>query len=68
MDYPHYTRPAEFRGIAIPEVLTGGDHLSIRKWRRQGALRKTAQNRPDLLEGANLSPDDRKYLKRLESE
>jgi tRNA (guanine37-N1)-methyltransferase len=68
LDYPHYTRPAEFRGVTIPEVLSGGDHLAIRKWRRQQALRKTAQNRPDLLEKANLSPDDRKFLKRLESE
>ena len=68
LDYPHYTRPAEFRGIAIPEVLAGGDHLAIRRWRRQQALRKTVQNRPDLLENASLSADDRKFLKNLKSE
>ena len=67
LDYPHYTRPAEFRGMAIPGVLAGGDHLLIRRWRRQQALRKTAENRPDLLENANLSSEDRKFLKSLES-
>jgi tRNA (guanine37-N1)-methyltransferase len=64
LDYPHYTRPAEFRGIGIPEALGGGDHLAIRRWRRQAALAKTLANRPDLLEGANLSEEDRKFLAR----
>src|SRR5882757_6081082 len=54
LDYPHYTRPADFRGIAVPEVLLNGDHQQIRKWRREQALRKTLRNRPDLLEGAKL--------------
>jgi tRNA (guanine37-N1)-methyltransferase len=67
LDYPHYTRPAEFRGMSIPQVLAGGDHMAIRRWRRQQALLKTAQNRPDLLEKASLSPDDRKFLNSLES-
>src|SRR6267154_2149076 len=54
LDYPHYTRPADFRGIAVPEVLLNGDHQQIRKWRREQALRKTLRNRPDLLEGVQL--------------
>jgi tRNA (guanine37-N1)-methyltransferase len=66
LDYPHYTRPAEFRGVAIPEVLGGGDHAAIRKWRRQMALEKTWRNRPDLLERAALSDEDREYLAGLE--
>ena len=49
LDYPHYTRPAEFRGMAVPEVLMGGNHEQIRKWRRKKALEKTLRNRPDLL-------------------
>jgi tRNA (guanine37-N1)-methyltransferase len=63
LDYPHYTRPAEFRGLAVPEVLAGGDHAAIRRWRRERALEKTLRNRPDLLEGAELSREDRKFLK-----
>jgi tRNA (guanine37-N1)-methyltransferase len=67
LDYPHYTRPAEFRGVAIPEVLGGGDHAAIRKWRRQMALEKTWRNRPDLLANAALTDDDREFLHRLDS-
>src|SRR5580693_6702035 len=63
LDYPHYTRPAEFRGIAVPEALMSGNHEEIRKWRRQQALEKTFRNRPDLLEGAVLSGDDKEFLK-----
>ncbi len=62
LDYPHYTRPAEFRGIAVPEALMSGNHEEIRRWRRQRALEKTLRNRPDLLEGAELSEEDRKFL------
>ena len=62
LDYPHYTRPADFRGIAIPEVLGGGDHAAIRLWRRQQALAKTLHNRPDLLPQAILTDEDREYL------
>jgi tRNA (guanine37-N1)-methyltransferase len=62
LDYPHYTRPAEFRGVAIPEVLSGGDHAAIRRWRRQMQLEKTWRNRPDLLENAALSDEDREFL------
>jgi tRNA (guanine37-N1)-methyltransferase len=62
LDYPHYTRPAEFRGVGIPEVLAGGDHAAIRRWRRRMALEKTWRNRPDLLGSAELSEEDREYL------
>jgi tRNA (guanine37-N1)-methyltransferase len=65
LDYPHYTRPAEFRGVAVPEVLTQGDHAAIRKWRRERALEKTWRNRPDLLVGAELSEGDRGFLRGL---
>jgi tRNA (guanine37-N1)-methyltransferase len=62
LDYPHYTRPAEFAGLKTPEVLLNGDHLQIRRWRREQQLRKTLANRPDLLEDAALSKEDRKLL------
>jgi len=64
LDYPHYTRPAEFRGLPVPEVLCGGDHAAIRKWRREQALLKTMRNRPDLLRNAVLSVTDRKFLEK----
>ncbi len=64
LDYPHYTRPAEFRGLAVPEVLCGGDHAAIRKWRREQALLKTLRNRPDLLKDAALSASDRTFLEK----
>lgn len=53
LDCPHYTRPAEFRGMKVPEVLLSGDHAEIEKWRREMAMQKTKQIRPDLLEGEN---------------
>ena len=53
LDYPHYTRPADFRGMRVPEVLLNGNHAEIEKWRREKALEKTKLNRKDLLEGAN---------------
>jgi tRNA (guanine37-N1)-methyltransferase len=62
LDYPHYTRPAEFRGLRVPEVLCGGDHAAIRKWRREQALLKTLRNRPDLLKDAALSESDEAFL------
>jgi tRNA (guanine37-N1)-methyltransferase len=65
LDYPHYTRPAEFNGIPVPEVLLGGDHAAVRQWRREQQLCKTLKNRPDLLEDAALSNDDLKVLERL---
>jgi tRNA (guanine37-N1)-methyltransferase len=51
LDYPHYTRPAEFRGWTVPEVLIGGNHAEVAKWRREAAIEKTRRNRPDLLAG-----------------
>jgi tRNA (guanine37-N1)-methyltransferase len=65
LDYPHYTRPADFRGMPVPEVLLNGDHQEIRRWRRQRALEKTLRNRPDLLDGAQLSDEDAKILARI---
>ena len=62
LDYPHYTRPAEFRGMAVPETLMSGNHEEIRRWRRRRALEKTLRNRPDLLEGAQLSQEDYEFL------
>ena len=67
LDYPHYTRPAEFRGMAVPEVLVNGNHLEIRRWRREQALRKTLRNRPDLLDAVELSKEDKKILTRISS-
>ena len=66
LDYPHYTRPAEFRGMAAPEVLIGGNHEQIRKWRRAKALEKTLRNRPDLLDRGKLSEEDRRLLAEIE--
>jgi len=66
LDYPHYTRPAEFRGTPIPEVLANGDHAAIRRWRRQMALAKTLRNRPDLLARAPLTDEDRQFLHQLQ--
>ncbi|HEV2274011.1 MAG TPA: tRNA (guanosine(37)-N1)-methyltransferase TrmD [Acidobacteriaceae bacterium] len=66
LDYPHYTRPAEFRGVTVPEVLSGGNHEQIRRWRRERALEKTLRNRPDLLWQAELTDADRKFLRGLE--
>ncbi len=68
LDYPHYTRPADFRGLSIPDVLAGGDHLAIRRWRRRESLRKTLLNRPDLLEKAVLSKEEQHLLAELRRE
>lgn len=68
LDYPHYTRPAEFRGLPVPEVLASGNHDQIRRWRRERALEKTLRNRPDLLEKAQLSAEDRKFLRTTNSQ
>ena len=68
LDWPHYTRPAEVRGRAVPEVLLSGDHARIRRWRRREALRATRERRPDLLRDARLSPEDEVLLRELEDE
>jgi tRNA (guanine37-N1)-methyltransferase len=68
LDYPHYTRPADFRGWQVPDVLVSGNHEEIRHWRRRTALEKTLRNRPDLLERMDrggLSDEDRKLLARV---
>jgi tRNA (guanine37-N1)-methyltransferase len=62
LDYPHYTRPADFRGMVVPEVLMNGNHDQIRNWRRKTALAKTLRNRPDLLAGAVLTAEDQELL------
>ena len=67
LDYPHYTRPADFHGLAIPEELRGGNHEAIRRWRRRAALAKTLRNRPDLLGTAELTREDRRTLDELRS-
>ena len=66
LDYPHYTRPAEFRGEGVPEVLSSGNHEQIRRWRRRKSLEKTLRNRPDLLAAAPLSKEDRAMLREIQ--
>jgi tRNA (guanine37-N1)-methyltransferase len=68
LEYPHYTRPPEFRGWRVPEVLLSGDHGRIARWRREQSLLRTWRRRPDLLERAPLSEQDRKFLRKLETE
>ncbi|HTZ82987.1 MAG TPA: tRNA (guanosine(37)-N1)-methyltransferase TrmD [Candidatus Acidoferrales bacterium] len=68
LDYPHYTRPADFRGMPVPEVLLNGNHEEIRRWRREQALRKTLRNRPDLLQDVELGKEDKKILHRVQYE
>lgn len=65
LDYPHYTRPADFRGMGVPEVLASGNHEEIRRWRRRTALEKTLRNRPDLLAKAALSDEDQQLLAQI---
>lgn len=67
LDYPQYTRPADFRGMKVPEVLVSGDHEEIKRWRRRTALEKTLRNRPDLLERAALSEEDQDLLQQAMS-
>lgn len=63
LEYPHYTRPPEFRGQSVPEMLLSGDHAKIEQWRREQSLLRTLQRRPDLLKNAPLTKDDIKFLK-----
>lgn len=62
LEHPHYTRPADFRGWTVPELLTGGNHGAVDRWRRQEALRRTLERRPDLLETARLDAEQRAWL------
>ncbi len=68
LDYPHYTRPREFRGLKVPQVLISGNHKEIWHWRRKEALRKTMRIRPDLIEKVVLSDLDKKILSEIEEE
>lgn len=65
LQYPQYTRPAEYRGESVPEVLLSGDHAAVDRWRRRQALRRTLERRPDMLEAAFLTQEDLTYLKSL---
>lgn len=65
LEYPQYTRPAEFMGKEVPAVLLSGNHANVDEWRREKSLERTLERRPDLLENANLSKKDRKYLEKL---
>ncbi|MDO8281853.1 MAG: tRNA (guanosine(37)-N1)-methyltransferase TrmD [Thermodesulfovibrionia bacterium] len=68
LDYPHYTRPREFRGLGVPEVLISGNHKDIETWKRKEALRKTMQMRPELLKKNNLTDLDKKLISEIEEE
>ena len=67
LDYPHYTRPREFRGLDVPDVLVSGNHKEIMTWRRREALKKTLKVRPDLIDKAELTDLDKKLLNELSS-
>jgi tRNA (guanine37-N1)-methyltransferase len=67
LEYPHYTKPPEFRGWKVPDVLASGNHAKIDKWRREQALTRTFNKRPDMLEKAELSKEDIKFVKGLTS-
>jgi tRNA (guanine37-N1)-methyltransferase len=62
LDCPHYTRPAEFRGLRVPDVLLGGHHAEVARWRRRRAILKTLKTRPDLLQHAKLTDDERRWI------
>jgi tRNA (guanine37-N1)-methyltransferase len=68
LEHPHYTRPSEFRGWGVPEVLRSGNHALIDRWRREQSLRRTWERRPELLESTDLTEDDRKFLAQLEEQ
>lgn len=68
LEYPHYTRPAEFRGMDVPDVLRSGNHAAIASWRRREAIRRTFERRPDLLETAELSDEERAFVASLQEE
>ena len=68
LEYPHYTRPAQFRDWRVPDVLLSGNHAEINRWRREQSLARTWRKRPDLLEKFDLTPKDRLFLKNLEQQ
>ncbi|MFZ3072784.1 MAG: tRNA (guanosine(37)-N1)-methyltransferase TrmD [Thermodesulfobacteriota bacterium] len=65
LEYPHYTRPEDFRGMRVPDTLLSGNHAEIRKWRRRESLRETLRSRPELLESAALTEEDKESIKEL---
>ncbi|RJX35219.1 MAG: tRNA (guanosine(37)-N1)-methyltransferase TrmD [Desulfarculus sp.] len=68
LEHPHYTRPPEFRGLAVPEVLLSGNHAAIARWRRKESLRRTWRRRPELLAGRELGPEDQRLLAEVQAE
>lgn len=68
LDYPHYTRPGEFAGLKVPDVLLSGHHAEVRRWRRKAALARTLERRPELLDAASLDDEDRKLLDEIRRE
>ncbi|OAM35826.1 tRNA (guanosine(37)-N1)-methyltransferase TrmD [Eikenella sp. NML080894] len=68
LDCPHYTRPIEFHGMAVPAVLRSGNHALIAEWRLEQALRRTLQRRPDLLAGRALTPEESRLLQKIQQE
>jgi len=68
LDYPHYTRPEEARGLRVPDVLMSGHHEKIRRWRKEQSLRRTLARRPDLLKTADLDEESRAILRKIENE
>ena len=68
LEYPQYTRPPEFMGRKVPDVLLSGNHGLVDKWRREKSIERTLKKRPELLEGANLTDKEREYLKKLKSQ
>jgi tRNA (guanine37-N1)-methyltransferase len=68
LEYPHYTRPSEFRGWKVPEVLLSGDHAKVETWRREQSLRRTLTKRPDMLANANLGEADRRFLEKIQNQ
>jgi tRNA (guanine37-N1)-methyltransferase len=68
LEHPHYTRPSDFRGMKVPEVLLQGNHKLIEEWRNKEALRRTFVRRPDLLEKIELTKDQEKWLNEIKKE
>ena len=68
LEYPQYTKPRTFRGQEVPEVLLGGNHEKIRRWRLKESLRKTAETRPDLIASRQLSKEEKQLLEEIENE
>ena len=67
LEYPQYTRPYDFRGWTVPDILLSGDHGAVARWRREQSLLRTLRRRPDLLETAQLSETDRQFLAKVEA-